>query len=100
MSLPACQDSDTVETNVPPEVPSSTSAVGRFAAALATAPLQPASISPKLPTTGPIARPCGPLQAALGMSVAATHCLATGLLLATEPGTELSPGPFTSGTDT
>ena len=100
MSLPACQDSDTVAPNVPPLVPSSTSAVGRFAAALATAPLQPVSISPKLPTTGPIARPCGPLQAAIGISGAATICMVTGLIRATAPGAELSPGPFTSGTDT
>src|SRR5947208_7801125 len=100
MSLPACQDRLTVAPNVPPLVPSSTRAVGRFAAALATAPLQPVSISPKLPTTGPIARPCGPLQAAIGMSGAAVICMVTGLILATAPGNELSPGPPTSGTAT
>ena len=100
MSLPACQASATVAPNVPPLVPSSMSAVGRIAAALATAPLQPVNISPKVPTTGPIARPCGPLQPAIGISGAATICIVTGLIRATAPGTELSPGPLTSGTDT
>src|SRR6266481_3665468 len=98
MSLPACHASATVAPNVPPELPSSTSAVGRIAAALATAPLQPVSISPKEPTTGPIARPCGPLQAAIGISGAAVICMVTGLILATAPGDELSPAPPTSGT--
>src|ERR1700692_4799012 len=100
MSLPACHDSETVAPNVPPEVPSSTSAVGRFAAAFEFAPLQPVSISPKEPTTGPIANPCGPLQAASGISGAAKICIVTGLIRATAPGAELSPGPLTSGTDT
>src|ERR1700722_16042712 len=100
MSLPACHDSETLAPNVPPTVPSSTSEVGRFAAALVLAPLQPFSISPKEPTTGPIAKPCGQLQAASGMSGAASICRVTGLIRAIAPGAELSPGPFTSGTET
>src|SRR5437899_9766131 len=72
-------------------VPSRSSMIAVLAAVGLT--LQPSPIW----WSGPIARPCGPVQLALGMTMVRKTARVVGSNTTTPPGEELSPAPLISG---